>query len=265
MPTDSFLVQKLKLTGLKEKEAAIYAYLLENGGAYPSKIAQELSLNRTTVYQTLSVLTIKGFVGEVEKKKKLFYYPESAQKFLRSIKDQVTLAESSYERAVKLVPEIEGILKMSEGKPRVTFYEGKEEVIKAYVTQVEGRGNYELLGFANTTELKKFMPWKTFRDYIETKERKHITARGILPDDATDKSFVVDTHTGISKKYKPTTRFVSKELFPFKGEIIIYQDTKVQFVKFDDVHPIAVIIEDELIHNMMKMIFELAWKGAEKK
>jgi sugar-specific transcriptional regulator TrmB len=258
------LQEKLRKTGLKDKEALVYAYLIETGGAYPSKIATHTKINRSTVYMILDTLTIRGFVGEVEKKKKLFYYPEPAQKFLRTMKDQIHIAENLYEHAQKLVPEIEGILKLSEGKPRVTFYEGKDEVIKAYFSQIDGKGNFELLAFANTTELKKFMPWKIFRNYIETKEKKKITARGIIPNDAKDLDFIKDTHTGITPKYKPTTRYVPKEIFPFKGEIIIYQQNKVQFVKFDDVHPIAVIIEDTMIHDMMKMIFELAWIGAEK-
>ncbi len=256
------LEEKLRKTGLKDKEAKVFAYLIETGGAYPSAIARDTKINRSSVYMILEGLTIRGFVGEVEKKKKLFYYPESAQKFLRTMKDQIHIAENLYEHAQKLVPEIEGILKLSEGKPRVTFYEGKDEVIKAYVSQIDGKGNFELLAFANTTELKKFMPWKIFRNYIETKEKKKITARGIIPNDAKDLDFIKDTHTGITPKYKPTARYVSKEIFPFKGEIIIYQQNKVQFVKFDDVHPIAVIIEDTMIHDMMKMIFELAWVGA---
>jgi sugar-specific transcriptional regulator TrmB len=238
--------------------------LVETGGAYPSKIATDTRINRSTVYMILDILTIRGFVGEVEKKKKLFYYPEPAQKFLRNMKDQIHIAEDLYQHAQKIVPEIEGILKLSEGKPRVTFYEGKEEVIKAYISQIDGKGNFELLAFANTSELKKFMPWKVFRDYIAMKEKKKITARGIIPNDAKDLDFIKDTHTGILPKYKPVARYVSKEIFPFKGEIIIYQENKVQFVKFDDIHPIAVIIEDTMIHDMMKMIFELAWIGAEK-
>lgn len=258
----SNLPDKLKVVGLKEKEAVIYAYLVEMGGAYPSKISEDTKINRITVYKILEILSVRGYVAEVQKKNKLYYYPESSQKFLRTIKEQIDIAEDAYEKAKKIAPEIEGLLKLSEGKPRVTFYEGKEEVIKAYMTQVEGKGGYELRAFANTTELKKFMPWKTFREYIKTKERKHITARGIIPDDSSDRSFIKDTHAGIKSVYQPTARYIPKGIFPFKGEIIIYQDSRVQFVKFDEVHPIAVIIEDKIIHDMMQMVFELAWVGA---
>ena len=56
-----------------------------------------------------------------------------------------------------------------------------------------------------------------------------------------------------------------KELFPFSGEIVMYDTNKVLIVKFDEQHPIAVIMEDEMIHNMMRMIFELAWAQAKAK
>ena len=258
----SNLSEKLRGLGLKEKDALVYSYLIESGGAYPSKISEATKINRITVYKILETLSIRGYVSEVQKKNKLYYYPESSQKFLRTIKNQIYVAEESYEKAKKIAPEIEGLLKLSDGKPKVSFYEGKDEVIGAYITQVEGKGDYELCAFANTAELKKFMPWKIFREYIKAKESKHITARGIIPDDAPDKNFIQDTHTGIKDAYRPKIRYIPKAIFPFKGETIIYQETKIQFVKFDDMHPISVIIEDKMLHDMMQMIFELAWLGA---
>ena len=54
-------------------------------------------------------------------------------------------------------------------------------------------------------------------------------------------------------------------VFPFPGEIIVYGKNKVFFVKFDKLAPIAVIIEDQTIHDMMRMIFELSWNQAKSK
>ena len=257
-----FILEKLKKAGLEEKEAVIYSFLIETGGAYPSEIAEKTRINRGTVYKVLATLCVRGIVGEVEKKKKLYYYPESAQKFLRSVKQKITLAEDAYNKAAEAVPEIEGLLQLHSGKPRVAFYEGKEEVIAAYMTQVEKKGSYELCAFASTDDLKSFLPSKIFREYIKLKEKYHITARGIIPDGSTNKTFVRDTHTGITQKYLPQVRYISKEVFPFKGEIVIYRNDKVLFIKFDPLHPIAVILEDKMMHDMMQMIFELAWNQA---
>lgn len=261
MQLNSNIKENLLNIGFKEKEALVYLYLLETGGAYPSSIAKDIKINRTTVYQILNTLSVRGFVSEIEKKKKLFYYPESANKFLRALKESVYVAENNYEKAQKVFPLIEGLLKTNDFKPKVTFYEGKSEVINAYLDQIDGKGNFELLAFANTDKLKDFLPWKTFRQYILTKEKKKITARGIVPFSSIKNEFIKNTHTGIKEKYKPVIKYVDNHQFFFPGEIIIYGDKKVQFVKFDDIHPISVIIEDKVIHDFMKMIFELSWKG----
>lgn len=262
---NGFIAEKLKKAGLEEKEATVYGYLVQTGGSFPSEIAEGTKLNRSTVYKILGALSIRGIVAEVEKKKKLFYYPESPNKFLRSIKTRVRLAEDSYEKATELLPELEGLFKSSDSKPRVTFYEGKDQVVAAYMKQVEEKKKYELLAFASTDHLKAFLPPKVFREYIKLKEKYGITARGIIPDAPTNRKFLEETHGDIKKHIVPQARYVSKEIFPFAGEIVMYGGNKVLIVKFDEHSPIAVIIEDQTIHNMMKMIFELSWASAKTK
>lgn len=259
--TTGFISEKLKRTGLEDKEAIIYGYLVETGGSFPSEIAEQTKLNRSTVYKILGILSVRGLVGEVEKKKKLFYYPESPAKFLRGAKMKVSLAEDAYKKASELVPELEGLFNSHEGKPRVTFYEGREQVVAAYMSQALEK-KYELLAFANTDKLLEFMTPKTLREFIELKEKNGITARGILPDTPSARKFIETTHAGIKKNIVGIDRYVSQAVFPFPGEIIVYGKNKVFFVKFDKQSPIAVIIEDETIHNMMRMIFELSWKQA---
>lgn len=262
--TNEFIVDKLKRTGLEEKEAQIYGYLVETGGSFPSEIAEATKINRSTVYKTLGILSVRGLVGEVEKKKKLFYFPESPAKFLRAMKSKISFAEDAYKKASELVPELEGFFQSHDNKPRVTFYEGKEQVISAYMTQTLEK-NYELLAFANTDALLAFMTPKILNDFIKLKEKNGIRARGIIPDTPTAKQFTETTHSGLKKSVVANARYVSHAVFPFPGEIIVYGKNKVFFAKFDEHAPIGVIIEDETIHNMMRMIFELAWKEAETK
>ena len=247
--------------GLEEKEAQIYGYLVETGGSFPSEIAVATKINRSTVYKTLGILSVRGLVGEVEKKKKLFYFPESPAKFLRSMKTKISFAEDSYKKAAELMPELEGLFKAHDGKPRVTFYEGRDQVVAAYMSQAEEK-NYELLAFANTDQLLEFMTPKVLGEFIKMKEKNGISARGIIPDTPTARKFTKTTHSGLKKSIVARERYVPHAVFPFPGEIIVYGKNKVFFVKFDKQNPIAVIIEDETIHNMMRMIFELSWAQA---
>lgn len=259
------IVEKLKKAGLEEKEAQIYGYLAETGGAFPSTIAEATKLNRSTVYKLLGILSVRGLVAEIEKKKKLYYFPESPAKFLRASKMKIRLAEDAYAKASELIPELEGLFQTNNAKPRVTFYEGRDQVVEAYMKQVENKKKYELLAFASTDHLQSFLPPKVFREYIKLKEKYGITARGILPDAPTNKKFLESAYSDIKNNVKPVIRYVPKNLFPFSGEIVMYDSNKVLIVKFDEQHPIAIIIEDEMIHDMQKMIFELSWNQAKPK
>lgn len=263
--TNGFIADKLRKAGLEEKEAIIYGFLVETGGAFPSEIAVRTKLNRSTVYKILGILSVRGLVGEVEKKKKLFYYPESPAKFLRTAKAKVGLAEDAYKRANELVPELEGLFRAHDGKPRVTFYEGREQVIAAYMSQTLEEKKYELLAFANTDKLLEFMTPKGLGEFVKMKEKKGMTARGIIPDTPTARKFKETTHAGIRQSKLIEERYVPHAVFPFPGEIIVYGKNKVFFVKFDKLAPIAVIIEDQTIHDMMRMIFELSWNQAKSK
>lgn len=257
-----FIAEKLHRAGLEEKEAQIYGHLVETGGSFPSEIAVATKINRSTVYKTLGILSVRGLVGEVEKKKKLFYFPESPAKFLRSMKTKISFAEDAYKKAADLLPELEGLFRTHEGKPRVTFYEGRDQVIAAYMTQATEEKQYELLAFANTDKLLEFMTAKTLGEFIKLKEKNFIKARGIIPDTKTAREFTQTTHASVKKSIVARARYVPSSVFPFPGEIIIYGKNKVCFAKFDKQAPIAIIIEDETIHNMMRMVFELSWAEA---
>ncbi|MBP6865942.1 MAG: hypothetical protein KBC12_00130 [Candidatus Pacebacteria bacterium] len=259
---NQFLIDKLKQAGLEAKEASIYGFLVETGGAFPSAIAEQTKINRSTVYKMLIALSVKGLVAEIEKKKKLFYYPASPARFLRQAKQKIVLAEESYEKALKVLPELEGLFRSSESKPRVTYYEGKDQVVQAYMTQVEEKKSYELVSFASTNHLEAFLPPKVFKEYISLKNKYNITVRGIVPSTSDSSGFLERTHRNVKKSIVPVIRFVPHNLFPFSGEICMYQETKVLIAKLDGTNPIAVIIEDKAIFNMMKAIFELSWVGA---
>ncbi len=107
-----------------------------------------------------------------------------------------------------------------------------------------------------------FLPESFFKEYIKKKEKIGISARGILPDTERDRSYNELTYKSIKPNIIPVLRYIPHEMFPFKGEITIYGENKVSIAKLGDKNLIGVIIEDEVIHGMMKMIFDLGWQSA---
>jgi len=252
---------RLKDAGLSEKAASIYAYLLESGGAYPSRIAEATRINRSTVYKTLTELSIKGVVSEIQKGKKLFYQVERPSKLLRYAQGQVSRATDQYEQIKELYPEIEGLFSTLPNKPKISFYEGKAGVLSVFEDHVRVDTPYEMVAWANAGYLDQFFSEEFFNFYKREKERIGITTRGILPDTAKDLEFNDVQYSRIGKKFRPQVRHIPAAQFSYKSEITVYGDRKVSIINMENKEPTGVIIEDPTIHNMMRMMFELSWNG----
>lgn len=256
--------EKLTGLGLSEKERNVYSALLELGGAFPSKIADTAKLNRSTVYTVLTDLAVKGLVIETRRRNKIFYQVEKPQKLLRFAKERVKLAEEGLERTQKILPEIEGLFSLTPNKPRIRFYEGFPEVLSVHEDHVAGDEKYEMLAWANAKEIVKFLPPALVRKYLKRKETLGITTRGIVPDTPEDRHYNEKTYKDVSKKIWVDPRFVEADKFPQFCEITIYGKNKVSILNFSKETPIGIIIEDQTIHDVMVMIFELSWLGAKK-
>ena len=251
--------------GLSNKEAAVYTCLLSLGGAFPSTIAAETKLNRTTVYKILLDLSIKGLVNEIKKKNKIFYQIEKPKQLLRYAKDQVTIATDNLERMQKIIPDIEGIFSLLQNKPKITYFEGLDDILSIYDDHVNTKEPYEMAALANANQLEEVFPKKWFENYRRTKEKIGITTRGIVNKTELNQTFTDRMYKGYKKEIIPKMRFISDLQFPFKGEITIYKGNKVSIVNLTKEQLTGVVIEDQTIHNMMRTMFELSWVGLEKR
>lgn len=259
------LNEQLKHAGLNDKEALIYASLLDLGGSgFPSAIAEKAGIKRSTAYKILLGLTIKGLVNELQKKNKIFYQVEKPDKLIRHAKNQVQMAEDNLEKAERLFPELQGLYTLSSSnKPKVFYFEGREEVASIYLEMITpGQKPYEMLAFANAKAFKASMSFKQVRHFVKTKEKLGIPVRAIVPDTEEDRQFNPTVFEGIHKKYWPDLRYIPAELFPFESEITIFGTDKIAIAKFGPKNPVGVIIEDEVIHGTIKLMFEVAWRGA---
>jgi sugar-specific transcriptional regulator TrmB len=261
MLNNTDLPASLEKIGLSDKEARVYSSLIILGGAFPSHIAEHAKLNRTTVYKILLGLSVKGLVNEIKKKNKIFYQVERPEKLLRYAKSQVALAHDRVEKAERLIPDFEGLYANFANKPKISYFEGIDGLTDIYEDMISGQKKYEMLAFSNASEFASVLPEKFFENFRRTKERLGITTRGIIPDTDKDRGYVPHYFAGYKKDIIPEVRFVPAEEFSFKGEITVYGNNKVAIVNLNKEYLTGLIIEDETIHNMMKMIFELSWKS----
>lgn len=255
-------LQIIKEAGLSEKEASVYLALFELGGGFPSVIAKYVGLKRSTVYEVLDQLSIKGLVSEVQKRNKYFYSIENPKRLINLSQRSILRAEERHQKLKEAFPELEGLYAGTINKPKVSYFEGIEGVMEIYNDHIADKKGYEMLGFVNLAEIVNFLPPKMYRDYVKIKERIGITSRGIAPDTKEDEKYKKTAYVATPKKIMPKIRKIPKEMFPWKGDITIYGTNKVSIINLNKQQLSGIIIESETIHNMMRMIFELAWKGA---
>lgn len=260
---DTNLAEKLKKVGLSDKEASVYTALLLAGGAYPSKVAEITKLNRTTVYKILENLSVRGLVTELEKKNKLFYQVEKPRNVERYAQSRITLAKRQLEQTHMLLPTLEGLYAHAENKPIVRFFEGQEGVLRVYEDHVNVEKPYEMLAWSNTSDLMKFLTEEFRNKYIRKKQKIGITTRAIFPDADVDLRYNEEIYKNFPKKIWIKQKNIPHKLFPYKSDITIYGENKVSIINFGKTGLAGTIIEDKTIHDMMKMIFELAWVGVD--
>ncbi|MES2471180.1 MAG: helix-turn-helix domain-containing protein [Patescibacteria group bacterium] len=256
------ILKKLEKSGLTDKESAVYLALLELGGAFPSKIALHTGIKRSTVYNVLVNLSVRGLINEIEKSNKLFYQIQKPDRFIKYSESLVRRAEDSLETAKTLLPEIEALHGMLGDKPKITYYEGTEGIMEIYSDHISSKKPYEMLAWANISELWESLPKEFFDSYVKSKEKIGITTRGIVSDTNEGKKFNNIRYDNIAKPIWPVMRFAPQNAFPMQGEITIYGKNKVSIVNFSKTNAIGTIIEDEKIHQMMTTIFNLSWESA---
>ncbi len=256
------LSNSLNKTGLSDKEAAIYSALLELGGGFPSKIAEYAKIKRSTTYKVLLDLSVKGLATEIKKRNKIYYQPERPDKLIHYAKSRIKLAEQEFNNAEKIAPRLSEIFSAFDQRPKIRFFEGPNAVLNICTDMISEKTKYEMLAFSNAKLFKNYLPKLDLQDFIKGKERLGITTRGILPDTPEDREYDKNVFAGIKKSLWPKMRFIPKEEFPYEAELTIYGKNKVSIAKLTQDNVIGIIIEDTVIHGMMKMIFEIAWKQA---
>lgn len=257
------IIHRLEKIGLNNKEALVYTSLLELGGAFPSRIAEYSGLKRSTVYNVLVTLSVRGMVNEIEKRNKLYYQIEKPEKILRYASNQIATAEDNLEKAKGLIPDIQNIYGLLKNQPKITYYEGSEGILSIYEQHISVKKPYEMVAWANASALRNLLPSAFFDKYVKTKEEIGIVTRGILPDTPENRAFNSVRYANIMEKNIPVLRYVPEKYFPSShlGEITIYGTNKVSIVNFDSTKMIGTVIEDESIHKIMRMIFELSWQS----
>lgn len=232
--------------GLPEKEIAVYAALLELGMAPASIVARRAKLKRPTTYLILKSLLQKG-IADCFLKNKMRYYSVLAP---AALFEQYQAYLHQFQIAL---PQMTALHNALVKKPRIMFYEGKEEVRRLYLDVLTAKGDV----------LNYFLPDKAYEyfgqqwvntEHIAERVKRGIRIRAIMPDSPWTRRYLPR-----GKKELRETRVITDGKLTFTNETYIYDD-KMSIFSFEE--DFALLIQSKEVTSAERTMFELAWQSA---
>jgi sugar-specific transcriptional regulator TrmB len=241
------IIEKLEQLGLNKKEAAVYIASLELGESNINRISTKSKISRTTVYDIIDSLKLKGLIGSINKKKKKYYFATDPN-FLNEKIDQERNTLKS------ILPELLSISNIIDKKPKIQFYEGAEGIKEIYL---------DTLKYPNDT-IHAWVTDKVFsvfdeKDdefinyYLKKRIEKKIIARVIAPN-----TELLRRYKNLDNQNIRQTKINTDNDFNIDVEIDLYANKKIGIMAFEE--RIGLIIESPKIFNTLKNIFNSMWK-----
>src|SRR3989338_147494 len=243
------MINQLKNLGLSENEAKVYSAILELGPAAVLEISAKAGVNRPTTYVQIESLKKMGLVSTQMRGKKQLFIAESPEQLESLIERQKNELDQKKEELEKILPELTNIFNLSDSKPHVRFFEGREGLLKMHS---------ELLK-TKTDEVVSFLAMdafsNTFPDYPKTLSLKRVQ-KGI-------KSRMIYTNKGEPKivrrddKLLKEARYISPDKFPFKSDIAVFGD-KISISALEG-KVVGVLIVHRELADSFRAIFNFLW------
>lgn len=249
----------LEQLGLAEKEAAVYIALLQLGQAPVQTIARKSGIVRPTAYVILDSLIQKGLCRKGLIGKKTVFIASPPEDLDILIKKRERDAHEQRLRLHHLLPELRALYSLSEERPSIRLFEGKEGLKNLQREFVE-ISNEPIIGIDSLDAMEDLFPResKEFEDDIRNiRIKAKIKSRNIYVSSRGNHITAED-----DKKALRESRFMSQEKLPISASFAIHGPL-LSIVSFRK-KIIGVLVEHADIANSAKAIFEQLWTVAEK-
>lgn len=252
------LKKELEHLGLSDKEAKVYLAALEMGPSPVQDISHKAHVNRATTYVMIESLAARGLMSTFQKGKKRFYVSESPDRLMSIIQvKQKELAEKESELE-KVMPLLTNLYNAEGAKPQVRYLEGQEgiETVRQIFEKLSG-DFIQIYPREDVLASEEFVHGRDdHKGRLRHQEVKAgVTARKLILVD--DPAKLENENIGIGQ-----ARVIPRSDFPIHGEITV-RGNHIFLFSYKSAVLACVVISHE-IAEVMRAMFELAWRGAQE-
>ena len=243
------LKKALETIGLNKNEVAILLVLLESGPMFVATIARAAKINRSTAYGVLKLLSDKGLASSIKKKGVVRYQsiaPEQLPGFIERRRDAPA---GTKQKITARVPRLKLLRTKGKVLPRGQVFEGKEGVKQAYEDTIENNAGKLLKDISGVDAAVRTLGEDWANYYWKKRVKFGIKCIDLAPESEWARKIQVN-----DTKHLRTTKFLPAQ-YGFDAELALY-DKKVGIFSYAQANPIALIIEDDTVSDMMQKLFD---------
>ncbi|OGL68371.1 hypothetical protein A3D60_00685 [Candidatus Uhrbacteria bacterium RIFCSPHIGHO2_02_FULL_47_29] len=239
--------------GLEEKEAEVYETLLSLGKTGMGKILNKVSLKRGSAYNAVYGLKAKGLVTELEEHGRKVFQVENPDRLASVLKTNEQSLKEAEQTLMGSLPSLKSAYNLIMHRPNVRFFEGDEGV--RTVLEDSLTSHETIYSYIDNTLANEYFP-KINEEYVSRRKRLGVVKRMISFDES-----YVRAHADRYRNALTEVRVVPTPPEHIRAVMQIY-DGKISYLTLQPETLIGVIIEDERIYQMHRVLFELAWVAA---
>lgn len=230
--------------GLSDKEAATYLALLEIGSSTVNPIAKRAGIKRTSVYNFIDHLISLGLVTQTEIRGRMHYQAQPPSRLVALQRERLQNLEQS-------LPEFMSIFNAVKDKPRVSYYEGVDQVKNIFWE--ETKCSSELVAVWSGQEVTDLIGSQELARIDKIRRQKGIAVRvvRIRDKDSSFRPFREQPGSNRQLRYAP-----EGTVFPIA--FTVYDTGKVSFVSSQK-EAFGILIESQELAQAMRVLFEALW------
>lgn len=250
------LYNPLKELGLSDLEANTYMVSLRLGPSTISKLAQNLSIARPNLYKVIQELEKKGLAKLSDKKGYARNFvvesPTVVLDQFRQKKKEDQLRESEL---VMAMPDLLTNYQQGLMPSKIKIFQGKEDFKKIFFNILE-EADKKIWFCGSAQDFIGFISWSDEKRWIKQRMKKGLFINSLLlPSD--DASTLKKTDAEELREIR-----IMKGFFPFQTSFQLFGN-KVIF--WQPLAPLAIVIEDKYLVEMMESIVDKLWENAREK
>lgn len=244
--------------GLSEKEARTYTALVEFGSATVYDLAKRSGVNRSSSYVVLESLRKRGLISVSGGENVRRYVAASPDTLLR-MADYAAKEQTRVKNEIMIaVSQLKSLQKDARRKPTVRVFDGAEGVMAALEESLYDNrekllricySHKRLVGHDRTL-------FEYLEGYVKARKRLGIRIRSIQPYDELVDYIRAHCPKGDKVLFLPEERYSFPSDMAICDDRIGYLSTKGSMA--------AVVVENKEMADLMKSVFDMAWKEAER-